>query len=555
MSTQYTPDRKTIGDLLSVTNPPILVPDWQRNYSWTSSEVETFWNDLRNFDNKYPNDNINGKEYFLGSVVIVDNNQEHLLLDGQQRLATSAILLSVIRDFLKEFNENAAQRVTNKYLIDFDDAAQKNTYKLTMNRYDRDYFKREILEAHGVDYKEIQPAIESHQLIRKAREYFQQRFTEKSREINNPKEFHFWALRILKVLTGHVSVVAIITDDEDNASTVFETLNDRGIGLSTPDLLRNLIIRRGPDEQQEEIINLWGEVLETEGDVKLKTFIRHYWISHEGDVKTQSLYREIKEKIVAHNISSLSFSRDLRDASIIYREIIAAQDDDENISMLLHDINDINASTLYPAILSAYQVANRENLGKFIKSLIVTYIRHTVIGRLENSILETQIYSLAKNIRLGMELQAAIQHLADFAPKDKIFIANFNTASIPERNVARYLLKEIERELRITEELEIASPTKVHVEHIYPQTPRPDDRLSNHVNLINRLGNLTLLSRRINTSIKNGSFSEKKPHYLQSEILLTKDLATYENWSEETINSRQEIISRYATKIWAYPEI
>ena len=46
MPTQYRPERKTIGELLSMTNPPILVPNWQRNFSWTTSEVDTFWQDM-----------------------------------------------------------------------------------------------------------------------------------------------------------------------------------------------------------------------------------------------------------------------------------------------------------------------------------------------------------------------------------------------------------------------------------------------------------------------------------------------------------------------------
>ena len=89
MPTRYTPERKIIGQLLSMTNPPILVPDWQRNYSGTNTEVEIFWQDLLHFSSLFPDENINTEEYFLGSVVIVDNNTSHLFLDGQQRIATS----------------------------------------------------------------------------------------------------------------------------------------------------------------------------------------------------------------------------------------------------------------------------------------------------------------------------------------------------------------------------------------------------------------------------------------------------------------------------------
>jgi hypothetical protein len=70
------------------------------------------------------------------------------------------------------------------------------------------------------------------------------KFQEKYDEIDRPDLAHRWALRIQKVLTEHMSVVTVVSDDEDHAASVFATLNDRGIGLSMPDLLRNLLLRR-----------------------------------------------------------------------------------------------------------------------------------------------------------------------------------------------------------------------------------------------------------------------------------------------------------------------
>jgi uncharacterized protein with ParB-like and HNH nuclease domain len=190
MASKYSPEKRTLGNLLSLTNPPILVPDWQRNYSWTNSEVETFWNDLLHFDTAYPGDTINAEEYFLGSVVIVDNAVSHLLLDGQQRLATSAILLSVVRDFLKRSSRDAATRIQTRYLSDFDDAADRTTYKMTLNTYDRDFFKREILESRNAQYAAPEPAIESHRLIRQARTFFESKFEATFARHATPEEAH-----------------------------------------------------------------------------------------------------------------------------------------------------------------------------------------------------------------------------------------------------------------------------------------------------------------------------------------------------------------------------
>lgn len=159
-------------------------------------------------------------------------------------------------------------------------------------------------------------------------------------------------MRILKIIANHVSVVAVISDDEDNASNVFETLNDRGIGLSTPDLLRSLILRRAIPAHIDEILDLWGEILEIEGDAKIEGFFRHFWLSREGDVKARSLYREAKAKITERNTDSLDFSRSLRDSSRTYQDILNATFDDVRISTLLANTNELGAKVLYPPVLS-----------------------------------------------------------------------------------------------------------------------------------------------------------------------------------------------------------
>jgi hypothetical protein len=553
MPSKYSPEKKTLGNLLSLTNPPILVPDWQRNYSWTTSEVETFWNDLLHFEGSYPNETINAEEYFLGSVVIVDNSVSHLLLDGQQRLATSAILLSVIRDYLKRSSRDAATRIQTRYLSDFDDAADRTTYKMTLNTYDRDFFKREILESRDGDYAPPDPAIESHRLIRQARGFFEGQFDANFARKDTPEDAHRWALRVCSVLTNHMSVVAVLSEDEDNASSVFETLNDRGIGLSAPDLLRNLLLRRAPEAERQEIIDLWREILEMEGEPNLKTFLRHYWVSRYGDIKTQSLYREMKNRIVADNVSSLDLSRSLQAAAAVYESLLLARDDNNEIAGLLSDVNALGASSLYPALLSAYQVDSNQ-VGPLLRALIVTYMRHTVIGKKENSRVEDTVFRLARDLRTNGDFAAAINMLRAFAPGDTEFINTFATASLSRMEAARYALREIEHDRRKTGELQVALPPRVHVEHIYPQNPPPERRLPQHANVINRIGNLTLLDQRLNTAAKNAAFANKIPYYQQSQLLLNAELPGEASWGLEEINRRQIGLSQRAATIWSFPQ-
>ena len=546
----YQPNKRTVGELLSMTSPPIIVPDWQRNYSWTLSHVETFWNDLLGFERRQGEKIVS--EYFLGSVVIVEtSSNQHLLLDGQQRLATSAILLSVIRDFVRPHRDNAATRIQARYLADFDDARNTMVYKLTLNSYDREYFRRKISEFRTGSYNEPAPEHASHNLISGARAFFEQAFQNTYDEYSPEAAFN-WSLRIQDILMNHMTVIAVTSTNEDSAAEVFETLNDRGIGLSTPDLLRNLVIRRAPDAARKDIVDLWHEVIEFDTDTEIKSFLRHYWISHYGDIKTQGLYREIKSHLIGKNVESLGFSTSLKDAAGTYRDIKAARDDNAEVGKLLEDIADLGAGAniLYPVILSITETVSSEEKTLLIKALLNLYVRHSVISQMENSRLENVIYRVARELRENGNSQQALNDFATFAPDDDAIREAFQRLSISHNGTRRYLLNKIEETKRGTEELTVSSSSKVHVEHIYPQTPKEGERLDNHDQIINRLGNLTLLSRRFNTAIKNGTFDEKKPYYQESEIVLTKELCGFEKWDRNAIEVRQIELAATIPDIW-----
>jgi len=107
----YTTEKRTLGVVLSNTTPPLRVPEYQRDFSWEEQQISEFWNDLDRFDRQYSGSNINGKEYFLGAAVFVNNQTFNLILDGQQRLATATILLAALRDKMRAYNLDAANQI------------------------------------------------------------------------------------------------------------------------------------------------------------------------------------------------------------------------------------------------------------------------------------------------------------------------------------------------------------------------------------------------------------------------------------------------------------
>lgn len=549
----FTGDRKTVGQILSLASPPIEVPHWQRNFSWGPAEIEAFWTDLITFSESFPGENIIDEEYFLGSIVMVNRGPTHQILDGQQRLATATILLSVVRDYENKYLGDAGVSLSQKYLVERDFAADRKSFKLTMSVYDRDFFRREIQDFRDASWESPMPSLLSHQKIRNARNFFEQEFAEQYKKIGDGAEAFKWALRIQQVVTDHLSVVSVETGDEDSASTVFETLNDRGIGLSTTDLLRTLLLRRGREEDRDEIDTCWETVLQLEG--RVDEFLRHYWLSIHGDVKTRKLYREIKETVEGGSVDSLEFSRSLQASANIYRELINGRHDDPDVADLLESINQLGAKSLLPALLSAESVDGSEEAKKrFIKGLLVTFVRHNVIGGLQGTRFETFVYGLAQDLRTNSDWNLAYSNMREFAPTDDQFTRQFRAAQISRQGTSRYILTEFEMNLRPTEELKVQTSKRVHVEHIYPQTPIQSERLPNHNSVIDRIGNQTLLAKPLNQSIKNAPFGEKTAAYAQSDLLITNKLMEFSSWDEQSIDQRQETMSEVAPTIWRFEE-
>jgi hypothetical protein len=319
------------------------------------------------------------------------------------------------------YKADSATRLQNKYISDFDDQSNATTHVLTLNNYERDFFRGEIQDEPAAPPIRPTLTLKSHGLIRKAREYFEARVVEVNDAAGGGELAFQWNLRIAKVLCDHMSVVAVTSSDEDNAAAVFETLNDRGIGLSTPALLRNLLLRRADDaDSRVPIVAAWKTVLDIDDESSVDEFLRHYWVSHRGDVKARKLYREIKAKIVEEGTDSLAFSLDLAEAAPTYRDIARARDDDPELRRILEGIRALGAKALYPALLSGYAAAegdeNLEDLRALARALATMFVRYNMIGGRESTVMETRVYAVAAQLRRDKDFGAAMQALAALAP-------------------------------------------------------------------------------------------------------------------------------------------
>src|SRR5262245_41584156 len=105
------PNLEGIGRL--IRDGVLQVPTYQRSYSWGPEQVQTFWHDLRAA--LVAGDPL----YFLGAVVISSsgNTDRSTVIDGQQRLATTCMLIAAIRDvFRVKGDESRAETIQQRYI-------------------------------------------------------------------------------------------------------------------------------------------------------------------------------------------------------------------------------------------------------------------------------------------------------------------------------------------------------------------------------------------------------------------------------------------------------
>lgn len=165
----FSAQSRTIGDLLSDSLKGIVVlPQFQRGYSWGKKHVEDFWRDISDFQKE---SSVKGGRdaHFLGPIVVMRNDSERdttHILDGQQRLATATILFSVLRDLaygLQTTESKSFGDDVQNHLITKEDYG----YCLRMGVLDRDYFQ-ETIQSYPSNPRK--PNIKSHRNILKARE-------------------------------------------------------------------------------------------------------------------------------------------------------------------------------------------------------------------------------------------------------------------------------------------------------------------------------------------------------------------------------------------------
>lgn len=556
------PRKTSIGGLLGeYERRPICLPEFQRSYSWEKTQVATFWGDLKTFRDRYIKSPVDAS-YFLGPIVAIESKTEITVLDGQQRLATATILLAVLRNVAANLHESIPTpdidyfaRDIQRELIEKKDT-NPLVYSLTLGELDEPYFLQTIKSKIQSAAK---PSLRSHQLIKKAYDYFKDEVD--SLVQGKSPQIQMQELVSLKdALTKGMSLVAIVVEDEQDAYDIFEALNDRGLRLSVPDLVVNLLLKRCQSKTERQTVRqTWNTTIQQLARRDVSRFLRHLWLSQFGDLKAKGLYSEIKDHLTQNKITSVNFAQACMEACEDYLKLVNVDKSlpkasSKNVEGLIRYLGVQNS---LPLLLSAYRCLSASDFEKLVKVVVGIYVRHTLIGNQNPLELETVLYDAAREIHAQKEskvssakaLSAAKQKLLKLNPSDTLVQEQFLELILSRSEAAWFMVQLANAKQSKTKEIGM---DKANVEHVFPQNAGKEwpNRAALEP-LIWNVGNLTILGTRINSKAQNKSFTDKcNDHYKNSEIVMTNELLKEKNWDESIIRKRAMNLAKIAVQVW-----
>ncbi len=593
----FTPEHVVINDLFT-RDIKYKIPEYQRPYSWDclgksdkNNQINTMWDDLINFyDAKEKG------EYFFGSMVLIDKgNREFEVIDGQQRLTTINILIASIKAFVIYLLTN------NKTIITADDdqikqklimSLEKDIQRIDEILYNTvDYGleqerKLKIEKFNGFDFDKILSlSLEcknvedvnftnaSAKQINTALKYFNNRdyFVKKFKKrfiINNKfsSSNRMEMSKFFEFLKNQISVVRIKTPEFGIAYQIFEILNNRRLPLSNKDLMRNFIIKEfdnikknNPKYKNIKPSDKWTEI---DQNFMLDTdFLSRFVENRKATQQKYSAFNDLQElyKTYTNEIDRTKIEKlyehikqDLTFYSMINEENIQNKEIRNKILFLINAENQRYILNLLIALFRAYNYDGKNN--PELKLFINTFEIY-IIYMLLNPLLRfsyTQIYASISflnkndidNARKQFELQKTeIDELKKFINNE---IRDNYTAKLL---IAKYLWS---KDAEINEDIieQYLNFNLATLEHIIPLNPEKDSNwltdfsLDFRTNFTYRLGNMTLLTKTINSKAKNYDFKFKKIEYLKTKLNTTHIIANLINIDELFIENRhKEIIN------------
>ena len=528
------------------------IPAYQRPYAWSQEETETLFDDLYVFFKEEKNDN-----YFLGSIVLIkDDDKPHAdVIDGQQRLTTLTILISVIASRLSGNNRNNCIKYLTEPGNDLE--GLEPLPRLHLRQKDQKFFNSyiqniELDKLVGLDSESLQN--ESQQHIRENCGLLINRLDSVFNK--NEKE----VTEFCKFLLTRCYLVAVYTPSQQSAFRVFSVMNSRGLNLMPIDIIKSDIIGQIPEKEQQMYTDKWEDLeIQTTRSGFNEVFTHTRMIFAKSKAK-QNLLDEFRAAVLTKVSPKELIDNILEPYSSAYTVLInkkyIAAKFAEQVNQYLFWLNKIDNADWMPSAIKfiAEHKDDSEYVLWFVKKLerLASYLHITA----------KDINHRIERYRLLLE---EMEENPDHSIDDPLASIELNNEEKEEfvkvLNSEIYLLTGKRRNyviLRLNEFVGDGAgkfdfePNILTIEHVLPQTisagtqwerlwPNEEDRKL----WINKIANLVPLTRKKNSEAQNYDFDKKKDIYFKGKngtttYPLTTQVMNEKEWIPQTVEKRQK---------------
>lgn len=543
--------RKLLGNGLSYE-----VPKFQMDYSWEAEQWDDVWQDFRAL--------LSGEDlyHYLGYLVLQTSDQKTFrVIDGQQRLTTLSIVILAVLKVLQELvdqgidpenNRRRQDSLRNSYIGYLDPVTLISRNKLKLNRNNDGYYRTYLVPLEKPRERGINA---SERLMKNCFAWFVDR-------VRNGFQTGEALAAFVDTIVDKLFFTVISVNDELNAFKVFETLNARGVQLSSADLLKNYLFSRADGEdahstELEEMERYWGAIIDKLTSERLPEFLRTYWNSRNKNVSKNDLFKTIRKRI-STKAEVFGLLRDLNNNADLYMALRNPEDEmwrgRPSVVERLRELAMFQVRQPFPLLMAAHRNLDAAGFQKVLDACSIISFRYNVISGLNPNEQDTAYNDAALSI--AQEGRFEMSWLRRVYPEDDSFVTAFANVEFKtttrNNKVIRFILAEIERQEH-GHQLDRASDL-YSIEHVLPLAPETtgwsfdDDAVERSVH---RLGNLTLLETSVNRGLGNVGYAEKRAKYMASQVAMTKSLAEhYAEWNEESISNRQRWMAKVAKGIW-----
>lgn len=557
-------DARTVNYLELIGNgKSYSVPPYQRDYSWTVDEWEDLWNDILELSGKP------AERHYMGALVVqAESDREFRVIDGQQRLATLGLFaLAVIgqlndlvdRGIDSEKNQMRAQGLRDRFIGEKHPASLVEASRLSLNETDDAFYQDYVVQLRPPLNPRGLP--KSNRLIYDCFRYFAGKLSGLEGLCDDGEAL---ANLMFETVSRQLLFIQITVEDDLNAYTVFETLNARGLQLTTTDLLKNYLFSRVRVPSDLESLNRrWRSLIQTVSQEAFPDFLRYHLLCEYSRVRRPRLFKTVRDRFkTLEQVTGLLGRLEAR------AELFAAISDPNHDYWIelpearpfVRELVLFRVSQMTPLLFAAWERFSPQDFVRVLKLVSVISFRYNLVSALSRTELEPAYATAAKAVSEGKAESPAevFALLRSIYVDDEKMQQDFSRLSVSTRGqrkrLARYILARLEQDASNRAVDPETDPGTI--EHILPENAGQSWEIEfpaeRQEAFVYRVGNLTFLAASTNREIGRRSYSDKTPHYEDSEYALARMVPEMapERWTIELLEERQKRLAVRAAHIW-----